>query len=35
MVKKLVMKKYSSPENGVLQYDFSPFIRFLKKENFS
>ncbi len=25
-------KKYSSPENGVLQYDFSPFIRFLKKK---
>ena len=26
-------KKYSSPENGVLKYDFNPFVKFLKTKN--
>lgn len=25
-------KKYSSPENGLLKYDFNPFIKYLKKK---
>tara|TARA_B100000989_G_C19428130_1_gene421744 strand:+ start:48 stop:860 length:813 start_codon:yes stop_codon:yes gene_type:complete len=26
-------KKYSSPKNGILRYDFNPFVKFLKTKN--